>query len=127
MAPKRTSKKIAHTVEQAAEGAEHALAGTAEKVVKVVKDVAGAAADMAEQMAGVEEAAVDGPESTPETDGKELADKNSDEGKKLTMEEREAKLVQIRKKFVCFTFFFSLPFCEVANQTNPAHQSVPFI
>lgn len=75
---------------------------TSEEFVEAVR---GAGTDLAEPMDDTEKSAVDEQESTPETDEKESKGSHSSEGKKLTMEEREAKLAQIRKKFVRFSVY----------------------
>lgn len=95
---------------------------TTEKVVEVVKDITHAAKEFVDQMDTTEEEEVSAEvsESTPETEEKEG---ESSEGKKLTMKDREAKLAQLRKKFVS-QILFDWFVCEKMQpqDENPAHK-----
>ncbi|KAF5348867.1 hypothetical protein D9756_009758 [Leucocoprinus leucothites] len=97
--PETTTRKVVHAVENAVEGAGHAVADAANKGARAAKDVAHAAEQYADSMITVEDAAEGSSNGTPELEDKEMEGVEGAEGKKMTMKEREAKLAQLRKKF----------------------------
>ncbi|KXN89742.1 Pre-mRNA-splicing factor syf2 [Leucoagaricus sp. SymC.cos] len=102
-ARKSKTEKVVDAVESVVEGAEEAAAEVAGKAVEVAKDVAHAAEEYAESMVTVEEATEGTTNSTPESEDKDMKSAEEAESKRLTMEEREAKLAQLRKKFAAST------------------------
>lgn len=92
----KATEKIIYTIDSAVEGAENAVANVANKAVEVAQDIAQAAEQYTDAMAVVEDATEGESSGTPESEDKT----GGGEGKKLTMKDREAKLAQLRKKFV---------------------------
>lgn len=97
---KSAAEKISHAVESAIEGTEHVVTNAATQTARVAKGVANTAEQYTDSVIIVEEAAEGGSSTTPETEDNEMEGVEGAGEKKLTMEERAAKLAQLRKKFV---------------------------
>jgi hypothetical protein len=87
-------------VETAENIAEATVVNSSEVVVEMVEDVVGAASELVEEtaMEGIEE---NGPSTISSVSGNVPADSEKEAASKLTLEERKAKVDELRKKMVC--------------------------
>ena len=96
-----SSTSLAETAANIVASAEAAVVNSAEVVVEMVEDVVGAASEFVEEttMEGIEEnsRSTSGSGSTP-------ADSEKEAASKLTLEERKARLDELRRKMVCLCF-----------------------
>ena len=91
------STSLVETAENIMASAEATVVNGAEVVVKMVEDVVGAASE-GTAMEGIEE---NGPSTTSCVSGNVPADSEKEAASKLTLEERKAKVDELRKKMVC--------------------------
>lgn len=94
------STSLVETTANIVASAEATVVNSAEVVVEMVEDVLGAASEFVEEttMRGIEE---NSRNTTPCVSGNAPADSEKEAASKLTLEERKAKLDELRRKMVC--------------------------
>jgi pre-mRNA-splicing factor SYF2 len=86
------------------ESAEKVVVDTVELVQEKVAEVVEAAEEFVQEMTGIEESSGKSGDATP-------ADSTAEPTQRMTMEERKAKLAELRKKMVCFNTTSGFKFC----------------
>ncbi|KAJ3509608.1 hypothetical protein NLJ89_g5132 [Agrocybe chaxingu] len=92
-----TSTSISQSAVEVVEAAEHAVASAVEAVKDKVEDVVEAAEEFVEQMTGMEDTSRSASKSGEEIPAEPM-EEDKEEPRKMTMEERKAKLAELRKK-----------------------------
>lgn len=119
------STSLVETAESIVASAEATVVNSAEVVVKMVEEVVEAASESVEgtAMEGIEE---NGPSITSFVSGNVPADSEKEAASKLTLEERKAKVNELRKKMVCLLLLpkHTNPIKILSNRLHPQKQIV---